>query len=177
MENNSQNLNEQTTKSALEKFAFSEVELKETATDLNLQKDKRRAREVCICGHSYSRHRKSVSGISYCKPNARRCHCDKFRPVITTTNLNPFIRFSRGNGPLHALSQGIASLMEKGGSFDWIEGAAVCSACGTDNSLIPVIITKTGLSAEPDKDKITDRMDILLCHDCNFNLQKNGRLS
>ena len=62
MENNSQNLNEQTTKSALEKFGFSETELKETATDLNLQKDKRRAREVCICGHSYSRHRKSITG-------------------------------------------------------------------------------------------------------------------
>lgn len=161
---------------ALSRFSFSAEVLKETSDELNHQKDKRRVREICLCGHSYSRHRKTATGTR-CKPNARWCHCDKFRPVITTSNLNPFIRFSRGNGPLHALSQGISGLMEKGGSFAWIEEAAVCSTCGNKNDLLPVIITKDGYTAEPSKDLIDDRLDILLCNECNFNLQKNGRLS
>lgn len=171
-----QDSNNQQNTEALKVFAFSKEELKDTADELNAAKDKRRSREVCLCGHGKSRHRKTTTGGVRCKPNARWCHCDQFRPVITTTNLNPFIRFSRGNGPLHALSQGIAGLMEKGGSFEWITGAAVCAGCGNTEHLIPVLVTKSGFRAEPDKDKLDDRKDVFLCEECNFKIQKNGNL-
>ncbi len=175
METNSQNPSSEENAKALSKFGFSSEELLETSEKLNAGKDKRRSREICVCGHSYSRHKKKQTGMR-CKPNARFCHCDQFRPVITTTNLNPFIRFSKGNGPSHALSQGINGLMEKGGSFNWIEEAAVCVTCGSNSSLVPTLVSKTGLLVEHDK-SMDNRMDVLLCSDCYFKLNKNGRLS
>lgn len=165
------------TREAFAKMGFSMEELTKDVDALNEHSDKRRSRKVCICGHTHTKHKRNSLGDLRCRPNARYCHCDAFRGVIETSNLRVFMRFSRGNDTLHALSQGIHALMQEGGSFKWIEGACICQKCGATDEIIPVVITTDGLAAIPDKDKITGLMDILLCRDCNVKLQKTGTIT
>ena len=129
------------TKAAFAKMGFSLEELTKDVDKLNEHADKRRSRKVCICGHTHTKHKRNSLGDMRCRPNARYCHCDSFRGVIETSNLRVFMRFSRGNDTLHALSQGIHALMQEGGSFKWIDGACICQKCGATDEIIPVVIT------------------------------------
>ena len=66
--------------------------------------------------------------------------------------------------------------MESGGTFNWIDGAYICASCGVTDAVYPVIIDGEGRPAEPNKDILFDRYDILLCQQCDVALQTTGRL-
>ena len=140
------------------------------------RKQRRLQKGICICGHGANRHKRNAQGQVICQVNIRYCHCHKFRGVITASTLNPFARVSDGNANQHALIRGIVALMESGGTFNWIDGAYICASCGVTDAVYPVIIDGEGRPAEPNKDILFDRYDILLCQQCDVALQTTGRL-
>jgi len=162
----------------MDRLAFSAEELINDVDNINLVDYIKMQRYVCLCGHSLKcHHPKAV--VPYCLPGRRQCHCPQFNPVLETTNLRVFKRFSKGNGTLHALAQGIRALMEKGGTYKWIPEACFCYKCKrADVKILPAVVTPTGYRVEfKEKDNaLTERVDIFLCEDCNFLLVKNGTI-
>lgn len=140
------------------------------------RKQRRLSKGICICGHGANRHKRNSQGQIVCQINIRYCHCHKFRAILTASTLNVFARTSDGNGDRHALVRGIVALMENGGTFTWKDGAYICASCGVTDSVYPVIIDGEGRPAEPNKDILFDRFDILLCAECDRTLQTTGRL-
>lgn len=161
----------------LDKFAFSAEELMHDIDNINEVDYIAMRRYVCLCGHSLKCH-KPKAIVPYCLPGRRQCHCSLFNPVLETTNLRVFKRFSKGNGTLHALSQGIRALMEKGGTYKWLDGACFCYKCKrADVKILPALVTKDGGYKVDFEDLgITNKIDIFLCEDCNFLFNKNGTL-
>lgn len=166
---------EQINKSALDKFAFSAEELIKDVDAAQVNRGQPQRRQVCICGHSFHAHKISDTGEKTCRPNSRTCHCKDFLGVLETTNLRVFMRFSMGNGTLHALSQGIRALMEKGGLYHWLPDVCFCHKCKrTDAKIVPVLLSKDGYRIDFSIAAITNRTDIFLCEDCYFDFEKTG---
>lgn len=160
-----------------EKLGFTIVQGMKAVRYSNAIKDKRRSREVCICGHSEGAHKVMGSGTKLCQPNARQCHCQEFNAVLVTTNLKAFNRFSTGNWEDHALSKGISSLMDIGGSFTWVPGALHCLKCGSsDDKIIPATIDTNGNSAKAGREKFSGLKDIFMCVTCESRMQSEGNL-
>jgi hypothetical protein len=160
---------------AMDKFAFSVEELIHDVDTVQDSEGFKKKRWVCLCGHTYQAHKESDTGLKSCRPNARTCHCPEFNPVLETTNLRVFMRVSMGNGTLHALSQGVRALMEKGGVYVWLPDSCYCYVCRkTDVKIVPVVVSTDGYRVGFKEAVITGRVDIFLCQECNFEFEKNG---
>jgi hypothetical protein len=157
----------------MEKLSFSVEELIHDVDSFIGTDGTAKSRQVCLCGHVYRAHKELV-----CQPNYNQCHCPQFNPVLESTNLRVFKRFSKGNGTLHALSQGIRALMVKGGSYSWLPDACFCYKCKkTDVKISPTLVSREGYKINFEDKRISDRVDIFLCEECNFNFEKNGTLT
>ena len=158
----------------MDKLAFSIEELINDVDNYNDSENVAKRRWACLCGHSYGSHQ----GLA-CQINRGQCHCPQFNPVLETTNLRVFKRHSKGNGTLHALSQGIRALMIKGGSYTWLPNVLFCYKCKRDDVKVsPTLVSKEGdkVSFDPEYRMISNRVDIFLCEECNFNFEKNATL-
>lgn len=163
----------------LDAFAFSAEELIKDVDSISDLDYMRMRRYVCLCGHSYYSHRMRGKPEKSCQIGQRPCHCPKFNPVLETDNLRVFKRVSRGQGTLHALSQGIRALMEKGGSYTILEKALVCYKCKTEGAkVLPALVTTDGYSVNFKEEQIivVNRVDIFLCQDCYDLLESTGSL-
>jgi hypothetical protein len=119
---------------------------------------------VCLCGHSLTKHTE-VGGIVMCKPSKMDCPCKKARAVIDAEDTRPFLRKTQGAGPMHALSRGLAALIQSGKEAEWIIDL-VCDKCKKSNdNLSPVPVTKDGRSSE-----MATGYDALLCPKCRETL-------
>lgn len=119
---------------------------------------------VCICGHSVTKHIEIGGGWS-CKPSKMNCPCKKCRPVLDADDTRPFLRKTQGPGPEHALSRGLAALLQGGKDAEWIIDL-ICDRCKEpNNSLVPVPVTKDGRPTDT-----STGYDALLCPDCRRSL-------
>ena len=115
---------------------------------------------VCLCGHSMTKHTE-IAGAVLCKPSKMDCPCKKVRPVLNADDTRPFLRKTQGAGPMHALSRGLAALLQSGKSAEWIIDL-VCDRCKkASESLVPVPVTKAGTSTDS-----ATGYDALLCPKC-----------
>ena len=124
---------------------------------------------VCICGHSMNKHA-VINGYVSCKPSRMSCPCKAVRPVLTSTNVRPFMRKSLGSGSAHALMQGFRKAIELDAEISWIE-PPTCdyqkngSKCGSTEQVVPCLVTQNGFyTTEP------TGYDVFLCVSCRENL-------
>ncbi len=126
-----------------------------------------RARVICLCGHAIiNKHSILTNGKVHCSPNNWTCYCTKQIPVLVASNLRVFIQTSTGDGERHALQRGINALLKTSGHFEWLPGSRMCFDCGVYGDIRPTIVTYDGISVTPEKGKISNQMDIMLCGEC-----------
>jgi hypothetical protein len=98
--------------SAIDALAMTGIELEELQdVGAALLKEAPKDSRVCICGHSMNKHT-AINGYVLCKPSRMACPCKAVRPVLTSTNVRPFMRKSLGSGSAHALMQGFRKAIE-----------------------------------------------------------------
>lgn len=115
----------------------------EEEEELFAAREKRAPRngEICICGHPMTRHREvdlRVSGRGLfwkCTPAKTVCACRHPKAVLEATDTRPFLRRTTGNGPAHALPNGLRGLVDKPGrGYEWLEGWPQCELSGWDEA-------------------------------------------
>lgn len=124
---------------------------------------------VCICGHGINKHT-NINGYVLCKPSRMNCPCKVTRPVLTCSNIRPFMRRSLGSGSSHALMQGFRKAIELNAEITWIE-PPTCDyqkngvKCGSTNQVVPSLVTQNGFyTTEP------MGYDVFLCIECKDNI-------
>lgn len=134
-------------------------------TGLVSAKREKSDRRICVCGHRVGAHTE-VAGVTFCKPARMECPCKKCRPVLEVEDTRMFIRATVGGGPLHALSQGLYSSLEKGKKARWIIDFK-CDRCGEDSDkpLSAVPVTQNGIATT-----YPTGYDALLCDDCRVKV-------
>ena len=156
--------------SAIDALAMTGIELEELQdVGAALLKEPPKDSRVCICGHSMNKHA-VINGYVSCKPSRMSCPCKAVRPVLTSTNVRPFMRKSLGSGSAHALMQGIRKAIELDADISWIE-PPTCdyqkngSKCGSTEQVVPCLVTQNGFyTTEP------TGYDVFLCVSCRENL-------
>lgn len=119
---------------------------------------------ICICGHGASKHT-IYEGIVSCKPSKMDCPCQNLRVVLEAEDTRPFLRRTQGAGAMHALSRGLAALIGKGKSAEWVI-PLVCDKCKEPSqTLFPVPITKNFVAVD-----YPTGIDTLLCPTCRESL-------
>lgn len=156
--------------SAIDALAMTGIELEELQdVGAALLKEPPKDSRVCICGHSMNKHA-VINGYVSCKPSRMSCPCKAVRPVLTSTNVRPFMRKSLGSGSAHALMQGFRKAIELDADISWIE-PPTCdyqkngSKCGSTEQVVPCLVTQNGFyTTEP------TGYDVFLCVSCKENL-------
>lgn len=156
--------------SAIDALAMTGIELEELQdVGAALLKEPPKDSRVCICGHSMNKHA-VINGYVSCKPSRMSCPCKAVRPVLTSTNVRPFMRKSLGSGSAHALMQGFRKAIELDAEISWIE-PPTCdyqkngSKCGSTEQVVPCLVTQNGFyTTEP------TGYDVFLCVSCRENL-------
>lgn len=156
--------------SAIDALAMTGIELEELQdVGAALLKEPPKDSRVCICGHSMNKHA-VINGYVSCKPSRMSCPCKAVRPVLTSTNVRPFMRKSLGSGSAHALMQGFRKAIELDAEISWIE-PPTCdyqkngSKCGSTEQVVPCLVTQNGFyTTEP------TGYDVFLCVSCKENL-------
>ena len=156
--------------SSIDALAMTGIELEELQdVGAALLKEAPKDSRVCICGHSMNKHA-VINGYVSCKPSRMSCPCKAVRPVLTSTNVRPFMRKSLGSGSAHALMQGFRKAIELDADISWIE-PPTCdyqkngSKCGSTEQVVPCLVTQNGFyTTEP------TGYDVFLCVSCKENL-------
>jgi len=121
---------------------------------------RQRTPEICICGHSVTKHSNHV-GLVNCKPAALDCPCKKLRVVLEAEDTRLFLRKTGGAGAMHALSRGITSSIQAGKAVKWTVDL-MCDRCQSSaNNVVPVPVTQNGYGAD-----YATGFDALLCPEC-----------
>ena len=156
--------------SSIDALAMTGIELEELQdVGAALLKEPPKDSRVCICGHSMNKHA-VINGYVSCKPSRMSCPCKAVRPVLTSTNVRPFMRKSLGSGSAHALMQGFRKAIELDAEISWIEPPACDyqkndSKCGSTEQVVPCLVTQNGFyTTEP------TGYDVFLCVSCKENL-------
>ncbi len=124
-----------------------------------------RNRAICLCGHAITKH-SELPRRSVCSPSKWLCYCVKQIPVLVASDMRRFLHASTGDGERHALKRGIQALLRSGGYFEWLPDSRMCFDCGTLGDILPAVVTYEGISVTPEKGKIGNQMDIMLCGEC-----------
>lgn len=147
------------------RFAFDEQEAAD-ALEQTIAASNERDGRICSCGHPVSKHHiiKASAEVS-CRPGLLRCKCEKLNPVIDVPNTRFFMRKSLGNGPLHALSLGIAAIVKSNPDYlermKWLVDS-ICDKCKrTDALLMPTNITQSGIILNE-----SSTHNAMLCEQC-----------
>ena len=99
------------------------------------------ARQICICGHSLSRHTKAESS-SYCNVAKAWCDCAEPLLVLEPEDLRTFIFSTNGVGKKHALAKGLHALRKNGKSARWLI-ERLCFRCGVEGRTVyPTALTR-----------------------------------
>ena len=156
--------------SSIDALAMTGIDMEELQdVGTALLKEPPKDSRVCICGHSMNKHA-VINGYVSCKPSRMSCPCKAVRPVLTSTNVRPFMRKSLGSGSAHALMQGFRKAIELDADISWIE-PPTCdyqkngSKCGSTEQVVPCLVTQNGFyTTEP------TGYDVFLCVSCKENL-------
>jgi hypothetical protein len=118
------------------------------------------ARQICICGHSLSRHTKSeVSG--YCNVAKAWCDCAEPMSVLEPEDLRTFVFSTNGVGKKHALAKGLHALRKNGKTARWLI-ERVCFRCGAEGrTVFPAALTRDKRIARG-----SGHSNALLCEPC-----------
>jgi hypothetical protein len=137
-----------------------EVETSRRTGEANASRGKTDKR-ICACGHRVAAHTE-IAGVTFCKPSRMECPCKKCRPVLEAEDTRVFIRATTGGGKLHALSQGLYNLIQRGKNARWIIELK-CDRCGEESEkpLSPVPVTQSGVAVS-----YATGYDALLCDEC-----------
>ena len=156
--------------SSIDALAMTGIELEELQdVGAALLKEPPKDSRVCICGHSMNKHA-VINGYVSCKPSRMSCPCKAVRPVLTSTNVRPFMRKSLGSGSAHALMQGFRKAIELDAEISWIE-PPTCdyqkngSKCGSTEQVVPCLVTQNGFYTTE-----ATGYDVFLCVSCKENL-------
>ena len=156
--------------SSIDALAMTGIELEELQdVGAALLKEAPKDSRVCICGHSMNKHA-VINGYVSCKPSRMSCPCKAVRPVLTSTNVRPFMRKSLGSGSAHALMQGFRKAIELDAEISWIE-PPTCdyqkngSKCGSTEQVVPCLVTQNGFYTTE-----ATGYDVFLCVSCKENL-------
>jgi hypothetical protein len=156
--------------SSIDALAMTGIELEELQdVGAALLKEAPKDSRVCICGHSMNKHT-AINGYVLCKPSRMACPCKVVRPVLTSTNVRPFMRKSLGSGSAHALMQGFRKAIELDAEISWIE-PPTCDyqkngiKCGSTDQVVPCLVTQNGFYATE-----ATGYDVFLCVSCKENL-------
>jgi hypothetical protein len=116
---------------------------------------------ICVCGHPVRSHT-GYPGSQLCKPAKMECPCREAVGVLTAQDTRQFLWATTGAGPRHALFKGVLASIEKGKTWEWIEGAQRCRVCEEETEkVIPAAVTPHGgVVQRPEK------MNGLLCPEC-----------
>ncbi len=96
-------------------------ELEQAASYVKMLNRWPRHKQICICGHTLNSHHYSAATNRYsCEPANFYCACAEEEPVYFASDARWFKRSTHGVGKKHALVLGIASLIDKGGSGEWL---------------------------------------------------------
>lgn len=142
-------------------FDFTEDEAEKALNNIEMLSGRKDGR-ICLCGHSNGRH-SWVNGILSCQAAKQYCPCKSLRLVVECSNTRPFLRKTSGPGPLHALSQGIASAIKAGYEITWLVPME-CDKCHKTGPVSPIPVSQRGVIM----DEATG-YDALLCRDCRVN--------
>lgn len=146
---------------AMSFFDFTEDEAEKALNNIEMLSGRKDGR-ICLCGHSNGRH-SWVNGILSCQAAKQYCPCKGLRLVVECSNTRPFLRKTSGPGPLHALSQGIASAIKAGYEITWLVPME-CDKCHKTGPVSPIPVSQRGVIM----DEATG-YDALLCRDCRVN--------
>ena len=144
---------------ALAKTGISLEEIQQVSAALKTTRTK--DNRVCVCGHTMTKHNRAQNGIVTCRPSAMSCNCKRMHPVLTSTDLRPFMRKTSGHRKEHALMLGIAKCIEEGATVKWIDDPLLCERCQKETIVFPVCLTGQGY-----KTPVSMGYDHLLCDDC-----------
>lgn len=150
-------------------FSISREELAEATMELRQNKGALRDGRICVCGHPMSRHTEWEGRVS-CTPTRMACPCHDSVAVIDVDDTRPFLRKTKGTGPMHALMQGLSGLIEKDRPWRWVDGFPLCMKCGVEGvSVLPFAINRFGRASwEPEK------RNVLLCETCATEVSRVG---
>lgn len=116
---------------------------------------------ICICGHAMGYHAFIEGrGVHKCNAQKQNCSCKNPRPVLITSNARAFMKKTYGSAGLHALTQGVVTAINAGGSVDWIVELK-CDKCGNANQVVPCPVTQSGLVSSE-----ATGWDKFLCREC-----------
>jgi|LauGreDrversion4_1035100.scaffolds.fasta_scaffold02376_8 hypothetical protein len=156
--------------SAIDALAMTGIELEELQdVGAALLREAPKDSRVCICGHSMNKHT-AINGYVLCKPSRMTCPCKAIRPVLTSTNVRPFMRKSSGSGSAHALMQGFRKAIELDADISWIE-PPTCdyqkngTKCGSTDQVVPCLVTQNGFYTTE-----ATGYDVFLCISCKESL-------
>ena len=156
--------------SSLDALAMTGLELEELqSVGTALLREPNKDSRVCICGHGMNKHT-VTNGYALCKPSRMACPCKATRPVLTSSNIRPFMRKSVGSGASHALMQGLRKAIELDAEISWIEPPSCDyqkngSKCGSTDQVVPCLITQNGFHTDE-----PTGYDVFLCPSCRENL-------
>jgi hypothetical protein len=132
---------------------------------------------ICKCGHAARCHTSESDrethrtlravGRFACFVGRQTCPCQKFEPVMTTSDIRKFIFKTEGPAESHALARGAMKAWELGVTVEWIPGTS-CDMCqGQGLALFPLALGPGGTEAhEP------TATNVLLCTTCRGKLTR-----
>lgn len=133
--------------------------------DADRKKEGPRDQRICVCGHAMHKHTVVEGrGQVVCKPAAMHCPCKSARPVIKTNDTRCFLRKTDGPGAEHALSRGMAEVVKRGKTIEWII-PIVCDRCQQATDKIFPTPVAQGSSGVYVKHEASSH-NALLCRDC-----------
>jgi len=146
--------------------SFLDVTLEEAVDALDkFDKGKQKETRICICGHHASRHTEFDDGMVDCKVVKYECSCTKFRPVLKSSLVKPFIRTTSGPGTEHALLKGLAGAVKLGAEIEWLVEPK-CDKCEAEGRVLPAALNPSSLKVS----QIGTRVNQMLCRECIVEL-------
>ena len=132
--------------------------------------EKRKTKDICICGHPESRHYFDET-VSLCKPTVMECPCARFKAVIRAEDTRLFQYKTQGPGTEHALTKGLIRSAQKKKTVEWVEDVYKCALCGVleDIQIYPIAGSEeTGyrVARDPKVENNMGRKNALLCPAC-----------
>lgn len=141
----------------------------EEASKINKEladKPRRNDRRICICGHSFSRHKETTGE---CNPVSFKCKCKRKHAILKVENTRYFIARSVGSGEGHALIRGYVASKEAVPDFEekveWlVDLKCENNKCGKPTKLFPTRVDINGYRLYDSDDD--QGINAILCEDC-----------
>jgi len=155
-------------------FGFSMEDVK---NKIEQKQDKSLDRRICKCGHGARSHTSEsntpihetlkATGRFACFTARMECPCQKFEPVMTTSDVRKFVCKTEGPAEAHALAKGALKGWETGATVEWIPGV-LCDGCkGESLALYPIAIGPGGTESYT-----PTATNVLLCGTCRGKFTK-----